>query len=586
MVSGNASDMLANFSMPKCQIDHEEPWNQLEIDLNRLQQNYRFLRAKIPHEAPLYIVLKSDAYGHGLVEVGKALHRAGCRQFAVESPQEGILLRTNDIRNEILLLNPVPLWMAGTAVHHDLTVSVIHPSILDPLNDSARLSGKTCRIHLNVNVGLHRMGIPPSRLIKLAREVKEKEHIAFTGMFAQPRDHETAPNSYERLMELHHLLEEKGLAPPSVHFANSTTFLSHPKIARCGARLGILVYGVLPPEEHSRLRRTFPLKPVMEVTTEVVQLRELPKGSSIGYRAREKIQRDSVIATLPMGYAHGLDRKLQKKGHVLIHGKPASFIGAISMNSSTIDVTDIKSVKIGDSITIIGRQGKRKITVNDLAGLSNTISAELMVRLGNGIARRYRTCEARTLKKKVSVKKKGLGGIRILRIQSEEDMPSWCDAGRLTRFLQLNLAPGEDPYEVMYESISYALSLDPRGEGFLVLALSRSKVLGMAVCVKSFSPGDTPECTLSYLCVRKDQRGKGIGRILVKEAAGGAEGDLRMVLSAIDPGIPFLRTMGFRKHSIEMRLEKERAEWITSKHCTNGTGPSGTDAHRPMRNRS
>jgi alanine racemase len=139
--------LTTSLSLPQVNRDYEEPWNQLNIDLDALQFNYQKLRSKIPSKSVLYAVLKSDAYGHGLGEVGKLLVQAGCRNFAVETPQEGILLRKQGIESEILLLNPIPLWMAEMAVYYDFSVSVIHQSILQPLEDAALSMDKRCRIH-------------------------------------------------------------------------------------------------------------------------------------------------------------------------------------------------------------------------------------------------------------------------------------------------------------------------------------------------------------------------------------------------------------------------------------------------------
>ena len=336
---------------PVHRVEHEEPWNALRIDLDVVVDNFRRLQSAFPASAPLYIVLKADAYGHGLVEVGRSLVLAGCRRLAVETPQEGIRLRKEGIEEEILLLNPIPSWMASLAVHYGFTVTVIHESILPPLAEAALARGRECPVHLNVNVGLHRMGIAPSRLPRLARQVQASDGLRLAGMYAQPRDNHSARASFERLVELHNNLAAKDLAPPLVHFANSTAFLAHEEMARIGARLGILVYGILPPEDARQGTPDLGLRPAMTVTTEVVQLRDLAPGSRIGYRARTRTTRETRVATIPMGYAHGLDRKLAKGGCVLLQGRRVPFIGAISMNSATLDITDLDEVGIGDTVT-------------------------------------------------------------------------------------------------------------------------------------------------------------------------------------------------------------------------------------------
>jgi alanine racemase len=232
-------------SPPSVQRAYEDPWNKLTIDLDAVKNNYRYLKSQLPPGSVFFAVLKSDAYGHDLTEVSKVLSQSGCRHFAVESPQEGIRLRNQGITGEILLMNPIPIWMAELSVRHDLSVSVIHESILQSLQEAASLMGKMCRIHLNVNIGLNRMGIAPSNILKIAKEAVSKSHIEIEGLFGQPRDSESALTSFEQLKAIYEKLKLNDLAPNYLHFANSITFLTHTETIADGVRLGILLYGEL-----------------------------------------------------------------------------------------------------------------------------------------------------------------------------------------------------------------------------------------------------------------------------------------------------------------------------------------------------
>ena len=323
-----------SLSPPEIQKEYEDPWNNLFIDLDALKSNYKFLKSQLPKNIVFYTVLKSDAYGHGIKEVGKTLAGVGCKHFAVESPSEGISLRNEDISGEILLMNPIPEWMAELAVRQDLSVSVIHQSILQPLEDAAKSMNKRCKIHLNVNVGLNRMGIAPSKLLKIAKQANSKSHLKLEGLFAQPRDPDSAKNAFIRLKKIYDDLKTKGCAPKLLHFNNSTTFLAQPDTIANGVRLGILIYGVLPPEQFKEKQINLPIKPAMKLETKLVQVRSLQKGSRLGYHSRDKIDRDSIIGTIAIGYYHGLDRKITNGGYVLLRGKKAPFLGSISMNAS------------------------------------------------------------------------------------------------------------------------------------------------------------------------------------------------------------------------------------------------------------
>lgn len=537
-------------------IDFEEPWNQLTIDLAAIQSNYHLLISKVPKHAVLYAVLKSNAYGHGIVEVGKALKEAGARHFAVETPQEGIQLRKIGFDGEILLMNPIPGWMAEMSVFHDFSVSVIHESILEPLETACELMQRTCKVHLNANVGLHRMGIAPSKLLKVAARASSFDHLKLEGLFAQPRDDISALEGYRKLKDLHARLCEADLQPKSVHYANSTTLLSHPETIEGGARLGILLYGVLPPEQHSRKLKIPELKPAMSLTSCVVQIRELEKGAQIGYRAKHKTQRDSIIGTIPIGYSHGLDRKLSDGGYVLINGHRAPFVGAVSMNSSTIDLTDIKHAEIEDRVTILGRHGDDEIVINDLAAGSGTISAELMLRFGSGIARRYRL-GAKVRNENAFTFKNGTQKYKVAILRTEKDFPSWLHFPEIVGFLKQHLAPYSDSIEEIRRAIDYALSSYKHGDGFMVLAHHHRQILGIVVCAQTETAGFIPQNILVYVCVHKAYRRHGIGRRIMTEAFRSADGDFKFHVEPGNPAKKFYQKMGFKTDYLEMRYCKE-----------------------------
>lgn len=542
-------------SPPAVHREYEDPWNKLIIDLEAIKSNYRFLKSQLPPGAIFYAVLKSDAYGHDLVETGKVLYRAGCRHFAVESPNEGIRLRNEGVPGEILLMNPIPTWMAELSVRHDLSVSVIHHSILQPLEEAAERMGKICRIHLNVNVGLNRLGIAPSKLIKIAREAASKPHLVLEGLFGQPRDTDSAPGSFKRLTGIYEKLKAEEVAPEYLHFANSTTFLAHPKTVADGVRLGILVYGVLPPEQFKDGKKLDQLIPAMRLKTEIVQIRELSAGSKIGYRSKGRTNDDLTIGTIPLGYNHGLDRKLLDGGHVLIHGEKAPFIGAISMNSSTVDITKIENVMIGDEVVIIGRQGKKKIDINALAQKSGTIAAELMMRFGKSIARNYHTNESKVTSEIVLEQEK-TEDIHIRYFQTENELPEWINVYDIVQFLQTHLIPYDDPKNTISTAVDYALSTHPSGKGFVLVATSKKEILGVLVCVQIDKVGIIPENMIVYVCVHQNYRAKGVGSRLILEAIECTDGDLKLHVEKTNPAIKLYKKIGFKDDYIEMRFLK------------------------------
>jgi len=551
MVNNNP-DIL---SPPSIEKSFEDPWNILQIDLDALRSNYRLLRSKIPELYPFFAVVKADAYGHGIKEVAKVLSEAGCTHFAVESPQEAIRIRNQGIENEVLLLNPIPDWMAPLSVRHDLSVSVIHPSIIDPLEKAAKEMGKICSVHLNVNVGLNRLGIAPSKLISVAEEVASKPHLKLEALFGQPRTPETALNAFNKLRRSYVSLESQNLQPEYYHFANSTTFLAHPETRKEGVRLGILLYGVLPMEQYREGGRQIEVTPVMSLSTEVVQIRRLPKGSRIGYHSKKKIEKEKKIGIVPVGYYHGLKRRMTKKAYVLIRGKKAYFESGISMNSSTIDLTDIPEARIGDEVTIIGQQGNEKISVNDLASHSGTIGAEIMMNFGKSIIRTYKMSD-KDHQVKAKLRQKKSENIVIRYSRTIKELPDWISYSEIAAFLQKNLKPHKSLESRIYKTLDYALSSNPRGTGFVILATREEIILGIVVCIRTDTSGFIPENIIAHLCVHKDYRNKGIGTRLIKEAIACSEGPMKAHIRKDNPAARFLRKFGFNQDYLEMRLQK------------------------------
>lgn len=202
------------------------------IDLDAIRSNYHHLRSQLPEECVFYAVLKSDACGHGITEVSNALIGAGCQHFAVGTMLEAIQVHKQGIEGEVLLLNPIPSWAAETAVFNDLSVSVIHPSILQPLEDACEAMNKTCRIHLKVNVGLNRLGIAPSKLIKIAKEAFSKPHLRLEGLYAQSMDPRSARESFEKIKTIYERMQSDGVAPRRLPFREQHHFLE-PSRDRC-----------------------------------------------------------------------------------------------------------------------------------------------------------------------------------------------------------------------------------------------------------------------------------------------------------------------------------------------------------------
>lgn len=538
-------------------IESEDPWNRLIINLDHIKSNYLSLKTHLPRKSILYTVVKSDAYGHGLEKVAAVLWDAGCRHFAVESPEEGIKLRNEKIGGEILLLNPIPEWMSELCLRYDLSISVIHTSILDPMEEVACKINKIASIHLNLNTGLNRLGIPPSKLLKTAREAAQKAHIRLTGLFAQPQGPGNAAKEYNVLKECYQKLLAHKIEPKYLHFANSTIYLSHPETIADGARIGILLYGILPPEQFGKKGNNLSLKPAMSLHSKLVQIRQLKKGCSIGYRSRQKTSRDTTIGTIPIGYAQGITRRSVDRGYVLIHGEKAPYIGNISMNASTVDLTDIPGAKIGDDVTILGKDKKRKIDINVLASYSGTIAAELMILFGRGISRIYHS-KNQEFSTTTRITQSPSPDIIIYYCKTVTDLPNWLDFSDIILFIEDHMVPFNDPTETIVSALDYAFSSHSHGGGFALLAVLDKTLVGAAICVRMDKVEFVPANLLTYLCVHSKHRRKGLGTKLLKQVIEKTEGNIKTHMHASNPALKLFQKMGFDIRYLEMRLEKRR----------------------------
>jgi GNAT superfamily N-acetyltransferase len=289
----------------------------------------------------------------------------------------------------------------------------------------------------------------------------------------------------------------------------------------------------------------------MSLRTEIVQVRQLSKGSRIGYRSKNTIQGDVTIATIPIGYSHGLDRKLSNGGAVLVHGQRAPFFGAVSMNSSTIDVTGIEQVKIKDEVMIIGCQGNREICINELAASSGTIAAELMTRFGKSLPRDYRTSN-KGVTSEIVLEQENTEDIHINYIQTENELPGWISVLDIVDFLNKNQVPQDDPLDIISKVLDYALSTHPSGKGFLLLATTNNEMLGVVVNIQFDRVDLKPENLILYACVHKDYQGRGLGSRLIQEAIKCTEGNLKVNIHKSNNTIDLFKEMGFSDEYIEM----------------------------------
>lgn len=357
----------------------------IEVDLNNLQHNARILQKAMPKDCELMAVVKADAYGHRTFEVSTSLNKIGVKAFAVATIDEGIELRKYGIQGEILILGYTCPTRAQELHKYNLIQSLIDYNYAVSLS----CQGYNLKSHIKIDTGMKRLGFDVDDLSGIS-EIYNTKQLGVCGIYSHlcvsdsllPNDVEFTQTQISRFYSLIGKLSESGINPGKVHIQSSYGLLNYPELQCDYVRTGIALYGVLSsPTDKTKLN--LDLKPVLSLKSKIILIRAIKKGETVGYGRTFTANKDSLIAILPIGYADGVPRNLSYgKGNVLIDGCHAPTVGRVCMDQLAIDVTDIPSVAVGDIATIIGRDGEMELTAPDVANNSDSISNELLSRLG------------------------------------------------------------------------------------------------------------------------------------------------------------------------------------------------------------
>lgn len=376
-------------SPPDIRPDFRPTW--AEINLGAFDRNVATLVSRLPAGTKLIAMLKANAYGHGAVELARRCRPEQVAMIGVALLEEALELRTAGITLPILLLGPLNERQVRIALDHEVTLGVPGPEELELVARVAQ--ERDVAIHLKLDSGMGRMGVVESELpraVELIRSAPRLRidalftHFANAGDLSDPFTHEQLAR-FETLVQT---LRATGVSAPRHHVANSAATFRGMADGDY-ARVGIALYGAEPLDAGSPR-----LEPVMRWRTAIRRLKELPPGHAIGYGTTFRTTRPSRIATLPIGYADGYRRGLSNRGEVLVRGQRAPIVGRVSMDLTTIDVTDIPDAVLGDEVILLGRQAVHEITVEELAGKLDTISYEVFCGVGARVPRVYRDSEA------------------------------------------------------------------------------------------------------------------------------------------------------------------------------------------------
>ncbi|MCA8981718.1 MAG: alanine racemase [Planctomycetes bacterium] len=359
-----------------------------EIDLDALTHNLRVIRRHAGPGVRLMLVVKADAYGHGAVAVAHHAVRCGVTALGVGTSHEALELRAAGLRVPILVLGTILQEESAALLRHGVEIGIHASDRVAQLDRLGRRLRLKARVHLNVDTGMGRLGVLPGQAPRLLEAIQAAPCVELAGLMthiSSPRGG-LAPGTNDQIeafLEVLRCAERLGLQPESTHVANSATLFTGVRGPFDTVRPGISAYGILPAE----LPGAAELLPVMSLRSSVVFLKDLPVGAPVGYDSAWTAQRPTRIATLPIGYNDGLPWRLSGKGEALIRGHSAPILGRISMDYTTIDVTDIPGVKVGDAATFLGRDGDQCIPVEELARRAGTIPYEITCSIGKRVQR-------------------------------------------------------------------------------------------------------------------------------------------------------------------------------------------------------
>lgn len=366
----------------------------VEVSESALVHNIKSVRNLLAQGTELTAVIKSNAYGHGLLEVAEIAHKQGVARFAVDSLDEALAVRSKLPDVWILVMG----FMNPVRIHEAVRANISFVAYSDLyLSELKKIDQNKAKIHLKIETGTMRQGLCGEELYEYARQLKEIPGVLIEGMYTHfaniedTTDHSFALKQLERFDKEIQELKTRGIEPPIKHAACSAAIILLYKTHFDIARLGISLYGLWSSKETRAISQQktpdFKLKPALTWKTRIAQIKSAEAGTSVSYGLTEALARKSKLAVLPTGYWDGYDRGLSSVGHVLIGGIRCKVIGRICMNMMVVDVTDVSDAKEGDEAVLLGKQGNDEITADAVAAKINTINYEVVTRINPQIKR-------------------------------------------------------------------------------------------------------------------------------------------------------------------------------------------------------
>ena len=359
------------------------------VCLDALRHNIHNIQARLDKDCRMMAVLKGDGYGHGLQQIFPTLKAAGIADFAVAILEEGVALRQAGCTDPILILGDTCDDCLEQLVLHNLTPTIFSPETAQKLNDLAAAHGCVQPVHIKIDTGMSRIGFPAEEAsVEPIVAIDRMENLQITGAFthfarADEPDGQAADRQFRAYRLLLERLETAGLSIPFCHVSNSPAILLHPQFRLDGVRAGDILYGLNPVEDEIWEKEDF--RQVMHWYTQVAMVKTVPAGTQVGYGGTYTTQRPTAIATIPIGFADGYNRRLSNRGKVRIHGQDAPIIGRVCMDQFMVDVTDIPNVQRGDTVSLLDDE----VSILWMANLLDVNVDEIVCNISKRVPRVY-----------------------------------------------------------------------------------------------------------------------------------------------------------------------------------------------------
>lgn len=352
----------------------------VKVNMNTLRENMRKIRDMNGPDVHIMAVVKANAYGHGARQVSKTLVDSGAVYLAVATLTEALELRDESMKFPIFILGHTPDRLLDIVIDKNITQTIFSYEQASIMDSYAKTKGKTCKVHIKIDTGMHRLGMIPSKdaeeeILKMS----QLPNLEIEGIFSHLALTDKAENEaqFKRFMDFVGLLEDDGIEFKYKHIADSIACVDYPEYRLNMVRPGALIYGM-----HSFHINYISVEPAITLETRISQFHKLKPGEYVGYDSTWRASRESLIATLPVGYVDGIPRNVGHDGHVSVDGKRAPIVGMICMDQCMIDVTDIADVNKDSSIIIYGSGKDGSMTFKEVSDLLNINKNDLMCRLG------------------------------------------------------------------------------------------------------------------------------------------------------------------------------------------------------------